>query len=329
MLKSIGFALILLLACIVLLIPPGSKGVEKVPLCKPADRAQVRSVTATSPGRLQVVKINPKGNPVQWETVTYESKDAKMLETFKSLEIDDLVCVTANGATLTQVKTQKVPVGLRRRLAMFLGVALALGILAGILLWRGQGFSRFLVGRDNRYSKSKFQIAIWFAIVIIAYVSTLVLRWWASLPSLVGGVTIPDNLLLLSGISALSFGTAKAITQSKQNDPAATPKKAALAPSFPSDLVNDDGDQPDLGDFQMVVISIMAVGIYFVQVISFLGVLDLKAHIQLPDVDSTLLSIFGISHGAYVVKKAASKDDGVPAKGGAAGGGPAGPPGPV
>ncbi|PYQ64806.1 MAG: hypothetical protein DMF53_06675 [Acidobacteria bacterium] len=38
------------------------------------------------------------------------------------------------------------------------------------------------VGRDNRYSKSKFQIAIWFAIVIIAYVSTLWLRWWGCAP---------------------------------------------------------------------------------------------------------------------------------------------------
>jgi hypothetical protein len=324
MLKSVAVALILLLACVVLLAPFGSNGIEKVPLCMaPAYRAQVRSVSAVSPGHLQVVKVDPQRNPAQLAAATYESKDSKVLEVFKALQVGDLVCVSANGAALTLIEAQRVPVNIRRRLATFLAVALALGILTAILLAKGKRFSWFLLGMDNRYSKSKFQIAIWFGIVIVGYVSTLWLRWWASLPSLVGGVTIPDNLLLLSGISALSFGAAKAITQSKANS-----KDISQAPpSFPSDLVQDDSGQPDLGDFQMVVISILAVGIYFVQLISFLAVLDLKAHVQLPDVDPMLLGIFGISHGAYLVKKAASRNDGVPAAGGGGAGGVV--PGPV
>ncbi|HEY0511444.1 MAG TPA: hypothetical protein VGH73_06050 [Thermoanaerobaculia bacterium] len=141
---------------------------------------------------------------------------------------------------------------------------------------------------------------------------TLFLRWWAGIPSLVGGVDIPQNLLLLSGISALSFAGAKGITQRKENNPATPDKQAASAPSFPADLVSDDGGQPDLGDFQMVVITIIAVGVYLSQMVSFLHLLELKAQVSMPDVDATLLGIFGISHGAYLAKKAVSGDDGVP-----------------
>jgi hypothetical protein len=250
--------------------------------------------------------------------------------------------VTAGGAKplLQDVRIKAVPVGFLGCLATMLVVALVLGILTWLLTSKGTLLRRFLVGRDNRYSKSKFQIAIWFATVMVTYIGTLYLRWWASVPSLVGGVEIPQNLLLLSGISALSFATAKGIAQHKANqDTGAAARTNAQAPVFPSDLVSDDGGQPDLGDFQMVVVTIVAVGVYLVQIFSFLHLLELKAQVSLPDVDPTLLGIFGISHGAYLTKKAVSGDDGVQPKVGLATGqqgfapqaapGAGGPPGPV
>ena len=43
--------------------------------------------------------------------------------------------------------------------------------------------------------------------------------------------------------------------------------------------------------------------------ISFFAVLDLCAQVQVPDVDPTLLGIFGISHGAYLTKKFVGGDN--------------------
>jgi hypothetical protein len=237
----------------------------------------------------------------------------------KGLHPGDLVWVKASGETMQDVEVQKESVAFLRILVTLLLLAALLWIIAWLAV-RGTsyGIARFLVGRDNRYSKSKFQIAIWFATVIVAYLATLYLRWWTSVPSLIGGVDIPQNLLLLSGISALSFGTAKGIAQGKENRAAAAgvdAKPTADRPRFPTDLVSDDSGQPDLGDFQMVVITLIAVGIYVVQIVDFLSLLHMTAQVSLPDVDPTLLGIFGISHGAYLTKKAVSGDDGAAAGG--------------
>lgn len=265
-----------------------------------------------------VVTPTPPATPAeQWTPITLSVADPKLKTDLKSFAAGDLVWITADGGTMQAVEIQKVAVPFLRRLVTTFLVALILWLLAWLSI-RGTGYplSRFIVGRDNRYSKSKFQIAIWFATVIVVYLAALYLRWWGSRPSLVGGVDIPENLLLLSGISALSFATAKGITQGRANRAAAgvDVKPRAAAPSFPSDLVTDDSSQPDLGDFQMVVITVIAVAVYIVQAFSFLSLLHLKAQVVIPDVDPTLLGIFGISHGAYLTKKAVSGDDGAVAR---------------
>jgi hypothetical protein len=305
-------------------------------------RARIDSIAADQTS--VVATPTPSGTPAEkWTPVTLGVTDAKLKADLKSFASGDLVWITAASGTMQEIELQKVAVPFLRRLATVVLVALVLWLLAWISV-RGTGYriSRFIVGRDNRYSKSKFQIAIWFATVIVVYLSALYLRWWGSVPSLIGGVDIPENLLLLSGISALSFATSKGITQGRANRAAAAGvdlKPAAAAPSFPSDLVTDDGNQPDLGDFQMVVITVVAVAVYIVQAFSFLSLLHLSAKVSIPDVDPTLLGIFGISHGAYLTKKAVSGDDGVPAGGqnaanaaavaAAAANPPAGQPGPV
>ncbi|HEV2853392.1 MAG TPA: hypothetical protein VHC97_11365 [Thermoanaerobaculia bacterium] len=279
--------------------------------------AQVDAV-AEDQSSLQVTQISREIPAEKWKSVTLTA-DPKVKTEMKGLHPKDLVQVAESGGTMQDVEIQKVSVAFLRIFFTMIVTAALLWIIAWLAIrGTGYGLARFLVGRDNRYSKSKFQIAIWFGTVITAYLATLALRWWASVPSLVGGVDIPQNLLLLSGISALSFGTAKGITQGKENraEAAGVPAKpVADHPRFPSDLVSDDSGQPDLGDFQMVVITLIAVGVYVVQMFDFLSLLHLSAQVSLPDVDPTLLGIFGISHGAYITKKAVSGDDGQPAGG--------------
>jgi hypothetical protein len=178
---------------------------------------------------------------------------------------------------------------------------------------------KLMVGKDNRYSNSQFQITVWFFVLISTYIATLWLRVWFAGCEFVGGVNIPENLLLLSGMSVLTFGGAKAITTSKvaaaQAAGNADPKSAANAqPNFLRDLTHSDGDlnapdpakrpQLDFGDFQMFVITLIAVGTYLVLVFRFLGSIETSKVVSLPDVDTTILAAFGLGQGAYLTKKA-------------------------
>ena len=52
-----------------------------------------------------------------------------------------------------------------------------------------------------------------------------------------------------------------------------------------------------------LLITLIAVGTYLVTVFSWLGVLHLAAQIQMPNIDSTLVAVFGLGQGAYLVKK--------------------------
>jgi hypothetical protein len=82
------------------------------------------------------------------------------------------------------------------------------------------------------------------------------------------------------------------------------PKPYTDNPSFLFDLTHNDKNRLDIGDFQMVVVTLVAVVTYVVLVVHFLGSLEMRATISLPDVDSTILATFGLGHGVYLTKKA-------------------------
>ncbi|MCX7900057.1 MAG: hypothetical protein N2444_08260, partial [Methylocystis sp.] len=201
-----------------------------------------------------------------------------------------------------------------------LGAGAALIFLASCLA-TGIKPSRLIIGMDNRYSNSQFQLALWFAVVATAYFATFALRYrW----DLISGISIPTQLLAMSGLSGLSFVGAKAITAGKEAAAQETANKkaneaekahAAVAairaafetsetlpataeaatllataeaeaktadkeaakaaqntkspaeqPNFWTDLVLNDKNQADLGDFQMVIITLVAVGVYALQI---------------------------------------------------------------
>ncbi|HEY5289115.1 MAG TPA: hypothetical protein VIJ59_03675 [Caulobacteraceae bacterium] len=228
-----------------------------------------------------------------------------------------------------------------------LGFALVLCLLTG---FRPQ---TLLLGADKRYSNSQVQFALWFGAVAIVYVAAIGLRILYLGTDFIGGVGLPQNLIVLTGFSAFTFGGAKVIAAQKvasaataqagvmaqgaaaqaaavnnavaaQN--AALP--AAAAPMQPIALVspigvktvsdkgaglgrvipdltqNDNGDA-DLGDVQMILVAMAAVILFLLTAFHFLGRLEMNSQIVLPDVDTALLSIFGLGQGAYLVKKAA------------------------
>ena len=87
---------------------------------------------------------------------------------------------------------------------------------------------------------------------------------------------------------------------------AATAAKPPGTPNFPLDLFQNDKKQVDIGDFQMIFIGALAVIIFILTAFHFLGLIP-RGATTLPDVDTTLLSSFGLGQGAYIVKKMASE----------------------
>jgi hypothetical protein len=149
-------------------------------------------------------------------------------------------------------------------------------------------------------------MAIWFFVVIVSYISFNVLRVWKSHDlGFVGGISIPENLLVLSGISAVTYGGAKVITQSQVNSKPGSKEDALDKKAGLKDFVTDDDGNTDFGDLQMSFITLLAVVVYLLQFFDFLGTLELQHLVTLPDVDTTILSVFGFSQGAYLAKKTA------------------------
>jgi hypothetical protein len=163
-----------------------------------------------------------------------------------------------------------------------------------------------IVGQDNRYSKSKVQIAAWFFVLIASYIAVFIIRLYYSEGSLIGGIGIPTNLLLLSGLSAFTFAAAKGITQGNVEAAGGVAKPKAAKPRL-VDLFQDDEGRIDLADFQMMVVVFLAVMTYVIQIFGFLGTVELYQSVSLPDVDTTILATFGLGQGAYLIKKAVSE----------------------
>jgi hypothetical protein len=227
--------------------------------------------------------------------------------------VGDVVKFTADDTTkptrLDKLNEIRRPVGIMPRVIALAASAALICLLAAAMV--GRSPSAFLVGVDNRYSNSQVQLALWFGAVATVYAATTALRLLYLGTGYLGGVEITENLMTLTGLSALSFGGAKVITSQKVQNAAQAagppPKPAAAQPRLLSDLVQNDSEQADLGDFQMILVALAAVVIFVLSGFYFLGALELSTNVTLPDVDSTLLASFGIGQGAYLVKKAALK----------------------
>jgi hypothetical protein len=195
--------------------------------------------------------------------------------------------------------------------------ALIIGVAAA---FAHGAFWQFLIGKDNRYSNSQTQIALWFGVAMTAYLSMVFMRLYYGGIGYMGGVQITANVLALSGLSAITFAGAKIVTVAKTGganpapDGAAAQQQAGAAaptnkiegqPNFLTDLVQNDFGRPDFGDFQMILITLIAVVIYLIAAFNALASIPLQTHVTLPDVDTSLLGAFGVGQGAYLVKKAA------------------------
>jgi hypothetical protein len=296
----------------------------------------------------------PLGKPIcEGNAFNLTVNDQGLRTKLKDIHLGDHIRVNFTPAEATKpavvteiagIAAPKVSTGLR--LGMLL-VSFLITFLLGTVLTMGHPL-KLILGLDNRYSNSKLQAALWFWVLMTTYLEFLFFRIAVGGLDFLGGISIPQNLLLLSGMSAVTFVGAKGITTAKANAAAdakaaavvqtkkddapvtvavaAAPDSVAIAePPAPTpitalprgksmlaagqqnlfkDLFQNDLGDFDLGDFQMVVVTMLAVGTYMLAVHHTLGSVELSATTTLPDLDTTILSAFGLGQGAYLAKKA-------------------------
>lgn len=305
---------------------------EELKKLKPGDRIEYR-VSTDNPPQLSGLKLMPpepkpplvlavcikaiaadRTELVVWETCNWalsEDRPTKAIKVTTQVWKDELknwrkgdrariTCKQEQDGSLSLTDLSAVRVDPEEkspRVALFLGLAAA-GVMWIFL-------KKFLIGEDGFYSNSKVQMAVWFSVLVVGYVALIYIRGVEY-----GSLGIPQNLLLLSGLSVISFGGAKMATSAKVDEamrsgvPSPRNTQPETAANLVRDLVRDNAGRLDLADFQMIVITLLAATVYVGQLSLFVQQVELRHMVSLPDVDNTILSAFGLGQGAYLVKKA-------------------------
>ncbi|MGA8430390.1 MAG: hypothetical protein WB729_11260 [Candidatus Sulfotelmatobacter sp.] len=105
-----------------------------------------------------------------------------------------------------------------------------------------------------------------------------------------------------ASVPATGITAARLLPDGKRNSTKASTTSLA-------DLLKDDQGNFDFGDFQMLVMTLIAVASYGIVAYHFLGALEARVSVSLPDVDGTVLAMFGVGQGAYLAKKASTGID--------------------
>lgn len=291
-------------------------------------------ITGLADGKVGVALLNNLG-----EADRSKVSECAVADIQKALgrapEIGDQLQFFEGDLAKCKVQSRTIKTEFWRRLLTILVCAWMVVVTASLAA-RGSPL-KFLVGVDGRYSNSQCQLALWFGMAMTMYLSTVALRVHYLGWDYLGGVAMTANVMALTGLSALTFGAAKVVTSQKVEAlvnaaatsaaNAATAAGAAPATAINAGVVaadnaklaakpagsrnilvdlfqNDHGDV-DIGDFQMIFVTVSAAVIFGISCFISLENLPHLTHVSLPDVDSSLLAGFGIGQGAYLVKKAA------------------------
>jgi hypothetical protein len=192
--------------------------------------------------------------------------------------------------------------------------------------------TKLVEGSDGRLSVSKAQVAVWTAAVAYSYVTLYAARAFQA-HDVHPIDTIPQNILIVLGISAASAVGAKAITVSKisSNQIQKTDKEPGSASL--ADLVAGDDNCPDINKVQLLFWTAVSVVVYvsltngalqhyFASLdcttappagnpLTALSLMraghDLNC-LALPNIDAVLMVLMGLSHGTYLGGKLTQAD---------------------
>ncbi len=187
-------------------------------------------------------------------------------------------------------------------------IAVLIGLAPLALLWACIGLTnkkigwkiwKVVKGADGPSSTSKFQWAVWLVVILFAYTVLWVLRARAGDYSAI--TTLPGNLLIVLGFSTTTAAAAKGITVGYLQT-----NRITKAPAQPGagGILQDDTGYPDLTKIQMIGFTFIAVGVFLATFIHEVHT-NTYAH-GLPNIDSALLVLTGLSQGGYVGQKLVS-----------------------
>jgi hypothetical protein len=169
--------------------------------------------------------------------------------------------------------------------------------------WKTPEFiSKIWTGYDGATSSSKFQFFLWTLVVLYAYI-VIVVDAYYNHSNVQLGISIPQNLILVMGLSATTMLAAKGITSNY-----ADTEKVDKSETGKGGLFLDDSGYPDLAKIQLMSWTFIGVGIFLLKTLS--GIIgSTEALMAVPDIDGTLVALMGIGEGAYIGKKIITKDD--------------------
>ncbi len=203
--------------------------------------------------------------------------------------------IVAASATVSQgSKWVAVLIGLAVLVLLYLITAVASGH------WNPW---KLVEGADGWASTSKLQWLLWIVVILFSYTALWVLRAEQGHYSAIGQV--PVNVLTVLGFSTGTAAAAKGITSAyvqgnRVSKP--TPPAGGTAPTGPkAGILNDDTGAPELAKIQVMGFTLVAIGIYLATVSH--QIVSHAAITSLPDIDTSLLVLMGISQGGYLGKK--------------------------
>ena len=164
--------------------------------------------------------------------------------------------------------------------------------------WR---LKEVFAGFDGLASTSKLQWLLWLIAILFGYVALWVLR--AEQGDYSALSEIPVNLLTVLGFSTATAAAAKGITAGyvQTGKVAKTGVPANPTAATTGGIFQDDSGSPELAKIQMIAFTIIGIGIFLATVFHQIGIGDIKD--SLPNIDSSLLVLMGISQGGYLGKK--------------------------
>jgi hypothetical protein len=192
----------------------------------------------------------------------------------------------------------------QKLLAALLGlVAIVLLYLVVAVMNGSANPLKVIAGTDGPASTSKFQWALWLIVILFAYVFLWFIRTrrgdWNAIS------TVPSNLLTVLGFSTLTAVGAKGIvvgyTGAGSLAKGDATNAATKTRSLKGGLLTDDSGTPELSKIQLVAFTFVAVGIFLYDV--YHQAKGSHPTAQLPNIDSSLLVLMGISQGGYLGKK--------------------------
>jgi len=189
----------------------------------------------------------------------------------------------------------------------FLGLGITIFIVVvmmAFLRWK-EGKFRFtdLIREADGYpSLARMQFLCWTLIVLFCFTTTTMVRLLGGLSEPPGATMIPENLLLLMGISVSVTPISAYMTQTKYGDPKKEDLERSNLDSISWSSMLLENNMPSLSRFQMLSWTILSIIMYLSTFYVQLAKLNISqlSSFNLPNIDYTMVVLMGLSQGAYL-----------------------------